>query len=141
MSSQISFKYYPQGSARSPNGDGDIKNKAARLSSAPRTPYNGLSISKICKIAIEEWLTHELDEPSSERPTMQPPLAITPESVTFSYDNPDIKELVKKLQDQPGSLYKHLDASRIYVIGINAWLDKKLAEHNPYPSSSGSSIQ
>lgn len=129
---QISFRYYKKGHPRSPNGDGDIKHKAQRLSHTVGISYSGLSISKICGIAIREWLEKQLDAEHLEIPAMRGPIAQRDESVTFANNGNNIQEMVGKLREKAGSPYKHFDNSRIYVIGINAWLDKEIDQHNPY---------
>jgi hypothetical protein len=121
----ISFTYYPPNSRPSPKGDGDIKKKAEALSKHPDTPYTTLATGMICRIALHEWL--DTVDPLATLPRMQAPIATRKEHVSFSNGGDDLETRLEKLRAPEQSKYKHLNNARIYVIGINAWLDAKIA--------------
>jgi hypothetical protein len=125
--SQITFTYYPKNSKASPNGDGDIKAKVETLALLANTEFTGLSIASICRIALLEWL--ETANPAGPIPTPGLPLANKKSSVSFTLSDRNVDEMLEELRAANDSKYKHWRDSRIYVVGINAWLDAKLAHH------------
>ncbi len=125
---QITFSYYPRNSKVSPDGDGDIKVKAETLSRISGTPYTTLSVAKICAIAFMEWLAQV--DPAAAPRRMQPPITDLKKHVSFTIHSDDLESKIRRLRDADRSQYRYRNISRIYVIGINAWLDEKLAEHS-----------
>jgi hypothetical protein len=132
---QISFTYYAakvKGTKSKP-GDGDINAKIAALTNIPGTAYTGQSVSKICREALEDWLPRALANPTiaPSYPPFLPPIASINQSISFSFDpsDYDIRAKVKELIEADGSAYRLMTPSRVYVIGINAWLDQQLAMH------------
>ncbi|MFZ4813229.1 MAG: hypothetical protein ACOYL5_01740 [Phototrophicaceae bacterium] len=131
----LTFKYY-QGKQKRSNGgdipaDGDIIKKYQQLTALPSTPYSGLPLSQVCAIAMSEWLADVKVLAVAPLPEIKAPLAQAPTQVSFTYAEAkygDIKGKLRALKEVPQSLYRHQTNAAIYILGINAWLDGKLAE-------------